>query len=73
MEATIIEQRLKLFHSTQRFIGTDFVDPPDFAALACSLGMRAHLIDTGEEFDAAYRDALMPERVLLEVVVDGSV
>jgi benzoylformate decarboxylase len=71
----IIKQRLKLFPSTERFIGMDFVDPPiDFAALARSLGMRAHRIDTGDEFGAAYRDALAArEPVLLEVIVDGSV
>jgi benzoylformate decarboxylase len=71
----IIKQRLKLFHRTERFIGMDFVDPPiDFAALARSLGTRAHRIDTGDEFGAAYRDALAAsEPVLLEVIVDGSV
>lgn len=68
----IIKQRLKLFHSTERFIGMDFVDPAiEFAALARSLGMRAHRIDTGDEFGAAYRDALAArEPVLLEVIVD---
>ena len=71
----IIKQRLKLFHNTEHFIGMDFVDPPiDFAALARSLGVRAHRIDTGDEFGAAYRDALAArEPVLLEVIVDGSV
>jgi benzoylformate decarboxylase len=71
----IIKQRLKLFHSTERFIGMDFVDPPiEFAALARSLGVRAYRIDAGDEFDAAYRDALAArEPVLLEVIVDGSV
>ena len=71
----IIKQRLKLFHSTERFIGMDFVDPPiDFAALARSLGMQAHRIVTADEFGAAYRDALAArEPVLLELVVDGSV
>jgi benzoylformate decarboxylase len=38
----IIKQRLKLFHSTDRFIGMDFVDPPiesprSRAASACRL------------------------------------
>jgi Thiamine pyrophosphate enzyme, C-terminal TPP binding domain len=58
-----------------RRLGMDFVDPPiDSAALARSLGMRAHRIDTGDEFGAAYRDALAArEPVLLEVIVDGSV
>jgi thiamine pyrophosphate-dependent acetolactate synthase large subunit-like protein len=53
----------------------DFVDPPiEFAALARSLGVRAYRIDAGDEFDAAYRDALAArEPVLLEVIVDGSV
>lgn len=53
----------------------DLVDPPiDFAALARSIGMRAHRIDTGNEFGAAYRDALAAcEPILLEVIVDDSV
>jgi benzoylformate decarboxylase len=71
----IIKQRLKLFHSTERFIGMDFVDPSiDFAALARSLGVQAHRIDTGDEFGAAYRHALAArEPVLLEVIVDDRV
>ena len=71
----IIKQRLKLFHNTDRFIGMDFVNPPiDFAALAHSLGVRAHRIDTATEFGPAFRDALTArEPVLLEVIVDGSV
>jgi benzoylformate decarboxylase len=71
----IIKQRLKLFHNTERFIGMDLVDPPiEFAALARSLGMQAHRIDTSDAFAVAYRDALAaPEPVLLEVIVDGSV
>jgi benzoylformate decarboxylase len=71
----IIKQRLKLFHRTERFIGMDLVDPPiDFAALARSTGMRAPRIDTGDEFGAAYRDALEArEPILLEVIVDDSV
>jgi benzoylformate decarboxylase len=65
----IIKQRLKLFHSTERLIGMDFVNPPiDFAALARSLGVRAHRIDIGDEFGATYRDALAArEPVFLEV------
>jgi thiamine pyrophosphate-dependent acetolactate synthase large subunit-like protein len=65
----------QLFHSTERFIGMDFIDLPiEFAALARSLGIRARRIDTSDEFGAAYRDALAArERVLLEVIVDGSV
>jgi benzoylformate decarboxylase len=71
----IIKQRLKLFHSTDRFIGMDFVNPPiAFAALARSLGMQAHRVETADEFKAAYGDALgAREPVLLEVIVDGSV
>lgn len=71
----IIKQRLKLFHSTDRFIGMDFVDPPiEFAALARSLGMQAHRVETPDSFKTAYEDALAArEPVLLEVVVDGSV
>jgi benzoylformate decarboxylase len=71
----IIKQRLKLFHSTDRFIGMDFADPPiEFAALARSLGMQAHRVETPDSFKTAYEDALAArEPVLLEVVVDGSV
>ena len=71
----IIKQRLLAFHGDDHYVGMDFVDPPvDFAGLARSLGTRAHCIDTGDEFGAAYRDALAArEPVLLEVIVDGSV
>ena len=71
----IIKQRLKLFHSTDRFIGMDFVNPPiEFASLARSFGMQAHRIETADEFKAVYSHALAAhEPVLLEVVVEGSV
>jgi benzoylformate decarboxylase len=71
----IIKQRLKLFHSTDRFIGMDFVDPSiDFTGLAQSLGMRGHRVETAAAFGAAYSEALAArEPVLLEVMVDGSV
>ena len=71
----IIKQRLKLFHSTDRFIGMDFVDPPiEFAALARSLGMQACRVETPDSFKTAYGNALAArEPILLEVVVDGSV
>ena len=46
-----IKQRLKLFHSTDRFIGMDFVNPPiEFAALARSLGMQACRVETPDSF-----------------------
>ena len=71
----IIKQRLKLFHSTDRFIGMDFVDPPiEFAALARSLGMQACRVETPDSFKTAYGNTLAArEPILLEVVVDGSV
>jgi benzoylformate decarboxylase len=71
----IIKQRLKLFHGTDRFIGMDFVDPPiEFAALARSLGVQGHRVETPAEFKAAYADALAArEPVLLEIMIDGSV
>ena len=71
----IIKQRLKLFHSTDRFIGMDFVDPPiEFAALARSLGMQACRVETPDSFKTAYGNALAArEPILLEVIVDGSV
>jgi benzoylformate decarboxylase len=71
----IIKQRLKLFHGTDRFIGMDFVDPPiDFAALARSLGVPGHLVETPDAFKAAYAEALVArEPQLLEVMVDGSI
>jgi benzoylformate decarboxylase len=71
----IIKQRLKLFHGTDRFIGMDFVDPPiEFAALARSVGVQGHRIETPAAFTAAYAEALAArEPLLLEVMVDGSV
>ena len=71
----IIKQRLKLFHGNDRFIGMDFVDPPiEFAALARSLGVQGHRIETPAAFRAAYAEALAArEPLLLEVMVDGSV
>jgi benzoylformate decarboxylase len=71
----IIKQRLKLFHNTDRYIGMDFVDPPiEFAALARSLGMEAHRVETPAAFKAAYTEALTAGTpVLLEVIVDGTV
>ena len=71
----IIKQRLKAFHGTDRFIGMDFVDPPiEFAALARSLGVQGHRVDTPAGFRAAYAEALAARGpVLLEVMIDGSV
>jgi benzoylformate decarboxylase len=71
----IIKQRLKLFHSTDRFIGMDFADPPiEFAALAAALGMRGDRVETPAEFNAAYAAALADRKPrLIEVMVDGSV
>jgi thiamine pyrophosphate-dependent acetolactate synthase large subunit-like protein len=53
----------------------DFRDPDiDVAGLARSFGVRAHRIEDGEAFDAAFTDALASsEPVLLDVVVDGTV
>jgi benzoylformate decarboxylase len=71
----IIKQRLKAFHGNETFIGMDFKDPEiDLAALAGSLGVRAHRIETGAAFEPAFEEALAsPEPVLLNVVVDGTV
>ncbi len=71
----IIKQRLKLFHSTDRFIGMDFVDPPiDFAALATALGVPGHRVDNPAAFKAVYAEALASRTpMLIEVMVDGSV
>jgi benzoylformate decarboxylase len=71
----IIKQRLKLFHSTDRFIGMDFIDPPiEFAALAAALGMQSHRVDNPVAFKAAYAEAVAASKpTLIEVVVDGSV
>jgi benzoylformate decarboxylase len=53
----------------------DFVDPPiEFAALARSVGVRGHRIETPAAFRAVYAEALAArEPLLLEVMVDGSV
>jgi benzoylformate decarboxylase len=71
----IIKQRLKLFHSTDRFIGMDFTDPPiEFAALAAALGMRGDRVETPAQFKAAYAEGLADRKPrLIEVMVDGSV
>jgi benzoylformate decarboxylase len=71
----IIKQRLKLFHSTDRFMGMDFIDPPiEFAALAAALGMQGHRVDNPVAFKAAYAEAVAASKpTLIEVVVDGSV
>ena len=71
----IIKQRLKLFHSTDRFIGMDFTDPPiDFAALATALGVQGHRVETPAAFKAVYAEALADSKpTLIEVMVDGSV
>ena len=71
----IIKQRLKLFHSTDRFIGMDFTDPPiEFAALAAALGVQSHRVETPAAFKAAYAEAVAGSKpTLIEVVVDGSV
>lgn len=71
----IIKQRLKLFHSTDRFIGMDFVDPPiDFAALSSALGLQGRRVETPAAFKDAYAEALADNKPrLIEVMVDGSV
>jgi len=71
----IIKQRLKLFHSTDRFIGMDFTDPSiEFAALAAALGVQGHRVETPAAFKAAFADAVSAGKpTLIEVVVDGSV
>ena len=71
----IIKQRLKLFHSTDRFIGMDLTDPPiEFAALAAALGVQGHRVETPAAFKAAFADAVAANKpTLIEVVVDGSV
>ncbi len=71
----IIKQRLKLFHSTDRFIGMDFTDPPiEFAALAAALSVQSRRVETPAAFKAALADAVASNKpTLIEVVVDDSV
>jgi len=71
----IIKQRLKLFHSTDRFIGMDFTDPPiEFAALGAALGVQGHRVETPAAFKAAFAEAVAASKpTLIEVMVDGSV
>jgi benzoylformate decarboxylase len=71
----IIKQRLKLFHSTDRFIGMNFTDPPiEFAALAAALGVQSRRVETPAAFKAAFADAVAANKpTLIEVVVDDSV
>lgn len=71
----IIKQRLKLFHSTDRFIGMDFTDPPiEFAALAAALGVQSRRVETAAAFKGAFADAVAANKpTLIEVVVYDSV
>jgi benzoylformate decarboxylase len=71
----ILKQRLKAFHGDERYIGMDFRDPAiDVAGLARSFGVRAHRVEAGAAFDAAFAEALAgSEPVLLDVMVDGAV
>lgn len=71
----IIKQRLKLFHSTDRFIGMDFADPPiEFAALAAALGVPGQRVETPAAFKAAFAQAVAAGKpTLIEVMVDASV
>ena len=70
----IIKQRLKLFHSTDRFIGMDFVDPPiEFAALARSAWHAGPSNRNPAAFKAVYAEASRRAPMLIEVMVDGSV
>ena len=69
----IIKERLLSFHGNDQFIAMDFKDPGiEFADLAKSLGMPADRIETGTEFEEAFRNARNSDGpVLLEVIVDG--
>ncbi len=71
----ILKQRLKAFHDNDRFIGMDFKNPSiNVATLAEGFGLRAHRVENGAAFEAAFADALAAsEPVLLDVVVDGAV
>jgi benzoylformate decarboxylase len=71
----ILKQRLKAFHGNETFIGMDFNDPAiDLASLARALGVQAHRIEDGAEFEARFEEALAASGpVLLDVIVDGAV
>src|ERR1700749_2780405 len=71
----IIKQRLKLFHSTEGFIGMDFTDPRvEFAALAAALGIKGPRDETPGGFKAPFPEAVAASQpTLIEVVVEGSV
>ena len=71
----IIKQRLKAFHSSERFVGMDFADPPvDFTALARSLGMPAERVTEAGAVAGRLRSAFAQAGPkLIEVVVEGRV
>ncbi len=71
----ILKQRLKLFHGNDRPIGMDFREPSiDATALARGFGVTAHRVETGEAFEARFKEALAGAApVLLEVMVDRTV
>ena len=70
----IIKQRLKLFHGNEQYIGMDFNDPYiDQAGLARAFGMEGHRVETADEFDRRFAEALVAKGpVLLDCVIDPS-
>jgi benzoylformate decarboxylase len=71
----IIKQRLKLFHNNEQYIGMDFKNPGiDGKGLANAFGMTAHRVETADDFEAKFAEALAAnEPILLEVIVEGTV
>src|SRR3546814_6262760 len=66
----IIKQRLKAWHGNDTFIGMDFNDPPiDATRLAEGFGLKAHRVETGEQFEARFGEAMAgSEPVLSEAI-----
>lgn len=71
----IIKQRLKAWHGNDTFIGMDFKEPPiDARRVAEGFGLKAHRVETADQFEAQFAEAMAGrETVLIEVMVEGQV
>jgi benzoylformate decarboxylase len=68
----ILKQRLRARYGVEQFVGMDMSRPPiDFAALAASMGVRAHRITEPGEVAPALEEAMAHDGpTLLDVQVD---
>jgi benzoylformate decarboxylase len=71
----ILKQRVRARYGVEQFVGMDMSQPPvDFAALAASMGVRAHRIIEPGEVAPALEEAMAHDGpTLLDVLVDDRV